>query len=564
MNPILIYLLEVSICLTLLYSVYLIIKSETFHHLKRYYLIFTVLISLIIPQISLPKIPSEIAQQIVNTSNQNKSNITYYDTFEKVTFGQILENKNSVEKKLVFNWLNLLGIIYLIGVLYFLYRFVINIFHIYRLYRHNQKHNYLDYKIILLQNEYSTFSFFNCIFFNNENLSEEDGNNILLHEIAHIQQKHTIDILFIEICRIMLWFNPFIWLYKSSIVKVHECLADQYFAKNKPDNLINYQTLLLEQYLSKINIELAHPFNNYSLIKFRIHMMTKNKSKWWAKYKLIFALPIIAIGLFAFSNAKLNLDEKTNNNDYYHESPPYGMLYIPQGSFTLKRSDGKTTKELNVKVDPFWMKETEVRVEEYSCYLESLRKDSTKQVYKAALPNFDNAPYKGYFVKDEYKSYPMVGVSLLQAQNYCRWKTRKENQELKREGKHIIADYRIPTEAEWVFASFGGLKPDEIIKPENPGLIEIRRGRSIKKDLNDFGLIYMFSNISEWTNTAFEAKEYLNKVQIYPDKNPENIVVRGDNFKKELINDKLILNGNNSYEYVGFRYVRSYLGQTKN
>jgi formylglycine-generating enzyme required for sulfatase activity len=558
MNTFIIYLLEVSICFALFYLVYFLFKGDTFYYLKRFYLVFTVLISIIIPQLSSPNLPVDIEQLIIIEPTQDVSNITFQDTFEKVVFGQIPENIFTPESNF-FDLLSLLVLFYLIGVLYFLYRLLRNFFHIFYLYKQNEKENYQNFKVVLLPENYPTFSFFNFIFLNNKNLSDRDKNDIILHEIVHVKQRHSIDILFIEICRILFWFNPIIWFYKSSIVKVHECLADQYFVENRPENIVEYQSLLLKQYLSKIHIELAHPFN-YSLIKYRIKMMTKNKSKWWTKYKLIFALPIIVIGLIAFSNADLSLDEKTNKQNDYFEPNPMGMVFIPQGSFTLNRTNGNITKEFEVSIDPFWMKETEVRVEEYLNYLESLRKDSAKQVYEEALPNIDKVPFKGYYVNEEYKNYPMVGVSLIQAQDFCKWKTSQENQKLKSEGKHLVADYRIPSEIEWVFASFGGLKPNEITKPVNPGIIEIKRGKTIKKDRNEFGLIYMFSNVSEWTYTAYKPEEYLNNIQNYPDENTDNVVVRGDNYKKDLINDKLILSGNKSYEYVGFRYVRSYLG----
>jgi hypothetical protein len=127
----------------------------------------------------------------------------------------------------------------------------------------------------------------------------------LLHEITHIKQWHSADIIFIELCKIFFWFLPVIWQYKLSLSKVHECLADEYLVGLKSDNIHDYQSLLLKQYLSNIKIELAHPFN-YSLIKFRINMMTKTKSKWWAKYKLLFALPIIILSLVAFTNNNVN------------------------------------------------------------------------------------------------------------------------------------------------------------------------------------------------------------------------------------------------------------------
>ncbi|MFZ5942326.1 MAG: SUMF1/EgtB/PvdO family nonheme iron enzyme [Bacteroidota bacterium] len=454
----------------------------------------------------------------------------------------------------------LAGILYLAGVAYFIYRFLRNLFRIRDLYRFNPKEIYPGYDITLLPEEYPTFSFFNHIFLNNKGLSPADSNYIILHELVHIKQRHSVDIILIEICKAVFWFNPFIWLYKNALVKVHECQADRYFVENNPEDLTDYQSLLLKQYLSKISIELAHPFN-YSFIKYRIKMMTKIKSNRIAKYKTIFAFPVVLLGLLAFSNAKENPVREGSKSKAYIEASPAGMVFIPQGSFVLKRTDGSVTKEFNVSLDAFWMKETEVTIEEYSGYLESLKKDSANRVYEAALPDISCAPFPGYFNNKAYMKYPVVGVSLKQARDFCFWKTVTENRKLSLEGKPLVANYRIPFEVEWIYASLGGQNPELKNTPSVPGLLEIKKGKEIKKDCNEFGLIYMFSNVSEWTNTAFDPDKYLNELQNTPLDPAVNIVVRGENYKKELLNNKLILRGGDSFDYVGFRYVRTYIGR---
>ena len=594
MNSFIIYLLEVSICFALFYSVYILFKGDTFYYLKRFYLIFTALISLIIPQLSSSKLPVNIEQLIVTKPTQDLVNITFQDTFEKVVFGQIPESIFASESNL-FSLLNLLGIIYLIGVMYFLYRLLRNIYHICQLYKQNEKESHENFKIVLLSNEYPTFSFFNFIFLNKKNLSDDDKNDVILHEIVHVKQKHSVDILFIEICRVLFWFNPIIWFYKSAVVKVHECLADQYFIENKPDNIVGYQSLLLKQYLSKIHIELAHPFN-YSLIKYRIRMMTKNKSKWWAKYKLVLALPIIIFSLVAFSNADINLDDKISDNGKAMETEPEGMVFIPQGSFVMKRNVGESISERNVTVDPFWMKETEVTVGEYFDYLNSIKKKVTSDEYKLLLPDLDKAPYEDYFSSKKYQDFPVVGVSYKQASLYCIWKTNDENERLSRNGSKPVHDYRLPLEAEWIYASFGGMQPDEIEFPKITSLAKIRHGKP-----NDWGVFNMYDNVSEWTSSSFvtnldsmfntsskyivlppgvekqpdnqnvefvlpsgqkmERKLISAQDYLQSDIEPTQKIVKGNNYK-DLVSDGLKnLDYHQSYDYVGFRYVRSYMGR---
>ncbi len=564
MNPFAIYLVEVSICLALFYFVYVLFKADTFHFLKRFYLVLTVVLSIIIPHLALPNLPVNIEQIITVQPAAELGEFSYHDTFEKVVFGQVSKDLYSDDQRTIPSIFTLIGIFYLAGVAYFLFNFLKNIFRIYSLYLHNRKERYLNYTIVHLSNEYPTFSFLNFIFLNSKNLIAKTKDDVILHEIIHARQKHSLDIIFFEICRIFFWFNPIMHLYKSSIVRVHECLADQFFIENRPENIIDYQSLLLKQYLSEIHIELAHPFN-YALIKYRIKMMTKSKSKWWAKYKPLFALPIIAFGLVAFSNFEMAPGNGQNKEQEYKEPFPWGMIYVPPGSFTLQRSDGSISKSFDVNIDAFWMRETEVKVDEYNEYLISIKSDSTEQIYSAALPNSEKIPYADYYSEKKYTNFPAVGISLMQARNYCKWLTRKENQKLDKKGRPHVTEYRIPDEVEWIYASFGGVDPNEFVKPVVPGLNEIKKGKVIIKDMNNLGLIFMNCNVSEWTNTYFDPDVYMNELQKYPNENlvdsPDRIVVRGENYKKELTNDKLILNGNDAYDYVGFRYVRTYMGE---
>ena len=89
-----------------------------------------------------------------------------------------------------------------------------------------------------------------------------------------------------------------------------------------------------------------------------------------------------------------------------------------------------------------------VKNKEYLKYLESIKKDSVKQVYDAALPDPGKAPFEGYFTNKKYFDYPIVGISLRQAINYCKWLTRIENKRLDGKGMPHVSDYRIPEEIE--------------------------------------------------------------------------------------------------------------------
>jgi hypothetical protein len=318
------YLIEASICLSLFYVIYwLLIKDDTFYRLKRYYLLATVILSMIIPLLPATSLTKGFEKSILPVKEVNVHNSFSQNNFEKIVFGNIPDQPVNFEHKKSFTLLSAFFILYVSGAAFMLFRFLYNLWQLQLLVMKNELKPYGKYSIISLSTDYPTFSFFRYIFFNDDNLSPNDKNDILMHEEIHIKQWHSLDIIFIEICKIMFWFIPVIWQYKTSLSKVHECLADQYLVELKSDRILDYQSLLLKQYLSNIRIELAHPFN-FSLIKFRINMMTKTKSMWWAKYKLLFAVPIIILSLVAFSNDNLTLTKEVvsmNTNSQGHTRP---------------------------------------------------------------------------------------------------------------------------------------------------------------------------------------------------------------------------------------------------
>lgn len=320
--------------------------------------------------------------------------------------------------------------------------------------------------------------------------------------------------------------------------------------------------------------------------------MTINKLKWWAKFKITFALPMAVVGLIAFSNSDLNPANEIRDIGTGMETQPEGMVFIPQGSFVMKRSNGETKVERKITVDPFWMKETEVTVKEYFEFLRSIRGEVSPEEYQLLLPDFNKAPYKNYFTSKKYYNYPVVGVSYKQANLFCYWKTEDENKKIGREGKPAHHNYRLPIEAEWIYASLGGMQPEEIAYPEVTSLTKTGTGMT-----NEWGLYNIFNNVSEWTASSYVSNDSLlmpasskymvlypglekeiskkefvspsgqkmewqvitSKKYLQEDIEPTNKIVRGNNYKNQ-VPEGMDLDYHQSYDYVGFRYVTSYMG----
>jgi beta-lactamase regulating signal transducer with metallopeptidase domain len=139
-------------------------------------------------------------------------------------------------------------------------------------------------KIIKLPFPTAPFSFFRYVFVRDEMVGTPEFDHILAHERTHIQQKHSLDLIFVQLLAAFLWFNPVIWLLIKSLKTTHEYIADKKII-NSGYSLVEYQTLLLKQLISNNSFGLVHNFN-LSFIKKRITMMTHKKSGWSGKVKV--------------------------------------------------------------------------------------------------------------------------------------------------------------------------------------------------------------------------------------------------------------------------------------
>ena len=140
----------------------------------------------------------------------------------------------------------------------------------------------------------SPFSWMNYVVVNAQDLAE-NGRGILLHELGHITHRHTFDLLLTELCLIVQWFNPAIWLMREELQDIHEFEADE-AVLNAGVNAREYQLLLIKKAagsrLQSITNSLHH-----SSIKKRITMMQKKKSNPWAQTKYLLAVPVAALSM---------------------------------------------------------------------------------------------------------------------------------------------------------------------------------------------------------------------------------------------------------------------------
>src|SRR5690606_21800167 len=184
--------------------------------------------------------------------------------------------------------------------------FTYKLINIFLLIKNNQKQQEQNLQIITLEDSRDAFSFFNYIFIGKQ-LVKEERETILKHEWVHVKQKHSLDMLFFEILRILFWFNPFIYMYQNRISVVHEFLADAEAVKY---NKTQYYQNLLSQVFHTRQVSFINPFFKQSLIKKRIVMLQKSKSKQVQLVRYALLIPMV-FGMLIYSSCS---DENNLSN----------------------------------------------------------------------------------------------------------------------------------------------------------------------------------------------------------------------------------------------------------
>jgi beta-lactamase regulating signal transducer with metallopeptidase domain len=281
------YLLKSGILLLVFYAVYkLWLENEKMFRFNRAYLLLSLVFSFVIPlQLisvrpllgnTLPVI--QLEGIVIRTSNA-------------------VLNKDNSEQIII----AVLSIIYLIVTCLLLVRFIVNLYSFYKKIKSNNRQVVDDVQLVLIGEATLPHSFWKSIFINKEEF--ETGKiplELIAHEKAHLQQKHTLDILFIEVLQIVFWFNPLLVLFKKAIKLNHEFLADK--AVNERFNSVTtYQKLLLNFASNKNTIALASNLN-YLITKKRLIMMTRKESRFKMIFKVLIVSFVCVMSLFVFSS----------------------------------------------------------------------------------------------------------------------------------------------------------------------------------------------------------------------------------------------------------------------
>lgn len=274
------YFIKSGLCLGLLLVFYhLFLEREKMHQFNRFYLLGSVLFSFLAPLFVIYVEPKEIIEVPLVT---------------KATTGKI-------EHQTLFTLQNIMLGIYTIGVLFLSIRFIKNIFDISFKISRNEKLKLNNATLVLVDDEILPHTFWNYIFINKKEFQKNEiEEELFTHELAHVTQKHTIDVILLELTQIVLWFNPFIIWLKKAVQLNHEFLADDSVISSH-QNISYYQTLLLDKAAWNNKFYLASNLN-YSLTKKRLKMMKTPSSKLSILLKKLALLPLLIGFVFVFAN----------------------------------------------------------------------------------------------------------------------------------------------------------------------------------------------------------------------------------------------------------------------
>ena len=269
------YLLEANLYLAVFYGVYrLLLHKETFYAANRFFLIGSSLLAFSLPLLQMGYLNQLFGRGIDEPATK------------------IMDYTNSNDTDL--QPLNLLLYTVYAGIaIFFSVKLIRDIYRIFALSKRSERYQKDKVTYVNLNQDNPAFSFFNLLFIPSAIAGKE---TILKHELVHIRQRHSLDIIFFEIIQILSWFNPITYLLKRDIKLLHEYIADEQTTL-KEIGKYDYALFLIKHSFGMEANPLSNHIFNQSILKQRINMLNKEKSTGRARLKFLFALPIAAVML---------------------------------------------------------------------------------------------------------------------------------------------------------------------------------------------------------------------------------------------------------------------------
>ncbi|MFD3001772.1 TonB family protein [Pontibacter toksunensis] len=297
--------------LTLYLFYYALLRNETNFRFNRLYLLLAPLVALTLPLIKWPAFLSPdtaVAQTLQAIQLSEVTVVAYGQPATGAALLQFITPANLV-----------LGL-YLLVALFLAFKLCRQLWHIRRL---KSKAITIEQtpdavQIVQLGQHYSSFAFLNYVFLSSqEQLNPRERQQVLAHELAHVQLGHTYDILLYEVLSIALWFNPLIWFLKKELRNLHEYQADACVLEQHQLN--EYRVLLSKEVLFNMGLPVGSHFQKPQVLQ-RLHMLKRHgKRPGWLKPLL--TLPLFVVLLLSLSSQQVAADIATQLTSPAHAAP---------------------------------------------------------------------------------------------------------------------------------------------------------------------------------------------------------------------------------------------------
>lgn len=284
---IIVYTLKVSLCLIVFYLLFkLFLSKETFHRFNRVMLLSVIFLSLVIPLIKI---------SLSSPSPVNEGMVMIEDL---ILQGSVIPDAATSSR---ITFMGCVALLLIAGWIVFFLRMIFSVCHLlFKIKKGKDKVVPIQgARVIVMRELTSPFSWFNNIIIGKDDY-QEHPEEILTHELAHVQLYHSYDIVLANLLIIFQWFNPASWLLKRELQNVHEYEADQAVI-NRGVDAKQYQMLLIKKSVGEHLFSMAN-YLNYHSLKTRITMMQMKQSNPWHKMKALVVVPMAALAVVAFAN----------------------------------------------------------------------------------------------------------------------------------------------------------------------------------------------------------------------------------------------------------------------
>ncbi|WP_243473771.1 M56 family metallopeptidase [Winogradskyella sp. MH6] len=434
-------ILQIVLFQTLFLLVYdLFLRRETFFNYNRIYLLLTSVSSIVLPFVKLPELRKVTTQETVIRLPE----VFIGDASNTTSNHQVIEHINDVA--ITSSQLPVWQIVLYIGMALATLVFAIKIVKLYLIKNNNPKRWKGNILIVNLLKSSAAFSFFNTVFLG-ANIPNSERDTIYEHELVHVREKHSLDLLFFEVLRILFWFSPLVYIYQNRVKELHEFIADAKAVKHQGKS--NYYQSLLHQILDTNTLSFTNTFFKKSLIKKRIIMLQKSKSSQKSLFKYALLLPVI-FAMLVYTSTEVKAQEKSDaETEMIQELTDKELLKIYYNKILEMEKKGIKFYEISKYVgfgdgksnDYIESREDYLKMSAFMRYMVKIMKDKksesnelsdeSRELYKK-MYDLPHKSYQGYLewkktdeAKRKWESYTGNGTLKLFVEDMSN-KTKKE------------------------------------------------------------------------------------------------------------------------------------------